>query len=44
MIEVLLDRQLVVELVGLRHDAEPGADLLAVRRRVEAEHAQRARR
>ena len=29
--EVLLDGQLVVELVGLRHDAEPGADPPAVR-------------
>ena len=40
--QVLGDRELVVELVGLRHDAEAGADRPAVRRRVEAEHPQRA--
>ena len=39
--QVLGDGQLVVELVGLRHDAEAGPDLAAVRGGLEAEHPQR---
>src|SRR5690606_3139126 len=39
---VVLDAELLVELVLLRHDTDPGADLLAVARRVEPEDPQLA--
>ena len=42
--EVVAHRELGVEVVLLRHHAEPGADLRAVGRRVQAEHAQVAAR
>src|SRR5439155_4615369 len=41
--EVLAHRELVVERVRLRHDAEPSADLRTVAYRVEVEDAKRAR-
>ena len=42
--QVLEDAQLVVERVGLRHDAEPGPDAGPVACRVQAEDGQRGRR
>jgi GNAT superfamily N-acetyltransferase len=40
--EVVLHGELLVELVGLRDDTDPGADLLALRRRVHVEDPQLA--
>ena len=42
--DVLADRQLHVQRVLLRHDAEPRADVRALRHRIQAEDAQRSRR
>src|SRR5207302_1715330 len=43
-LEVLADRQLEVERVLLRHDSQSGPDLRSVRRWVQAEYGQAARR